>query len=273
MSYILTRSGRQFNFANPHPSMVVLDDVAHALANLNRFTGHTGYAYSVAQHSVAVSRFLELTGEPLIIQLAGLLHDAHEAYFGDISAPMKEFLKFRTIGNIVAGTVFEALGIKDAGLDGVAGSPGAQALGLTADTLDAIIRSGIEKAMALSIGRLEDRIQSVVAEAFGLSLALMKDPRVKLADLTALAVEADVLMPPDTEDWPVLAPVTPVMKAVMPRPYRLTPEQAKCLFLNRYRQLTSQLYEDEAAFEAAGLAYRDAMMQMKRLDPHAIIEV
>jgi hypothetical protein len=271
MSYILTRSGLQFNFANPQPGMVVLDDVAHALANLNRYTGHTGYAYSVAQHSVAVSRYLEITGAPLIIQLAGLLHDAHEAYFGDISAPMKEFLKFRTIGNIVAGTVFEALGLKDAGLDGVAGSPGAQALGLTAEALDTIIRSGIEKAMGLSIGRLEDRIQSVVAEAFGLSLALMKDQRVKLADLTALAVEADILMPPDTEEWPVLAPVTDAMKAVMLRPYRLAPEQAKGLFLNRYRHLTSQLYEDVAAFEAAGLSYPDALAQMKRLDPHAVV--
>jgi hypothetical protein len=271
MSYILTRSGLQFNFVNPQPTMVVLDDVAHALANINRYTGHTGYAYSVAQHSVAVSRYLDITGEPAIIQLAGLLHDAHEAYFGDISAPMKEFLKLRGLDNIIAGTVYEAFGIKDGGVAHVIQSPGGQALGLTSGGLEDVIQAGIAKAMRLSIGRLEDRIQSVVAEAFGLTLALVKDTRVKLADLTALAVEADVLMPPDTEDWPCLAPVTVHMKAVMPRPYRLTPDQAKGLFLNRYHHLTSQLHGDVAAFDAVGLAYNDALAQMKRVGQHAVI--
>ncbi|WP_060060134.1 hypothetical protein [Burkholderia ubonensis] len=182
--HILTRSARQFSFVNPHPSMVVLDDVAHALSHINRFTGHTSYAYSVAQHSVAVSRYLERTGAPLKVQMAGLLHDAHEAYFGDIAAPLKAFLK---------------------------------------------------------VGDVEDRIQVVVATAFGLTLEDLHDRRVKLADLTALAVEATALMPPDTEDWPCLAPVTPAMCALMPTPYKVPPEVAKALFLNRYQELRARM--------------------------------
>lgn len=184
--YIQTRSGRHFVFSNPQPSMVTLDDVAHALSLINRFSGHTVYGYSVAQHSVMVSRYLERMGEPLQVQFAGLLHDAHEAYFGDISAPLKAFLK---------------------------------------------------------LGDLEDRIQAVVARAFGLTLEALHDRRIKLADLTALAVEADVLMPPDSEDWPCLDPVTADMRAVMPAPYQLTPEQAKILFLDRYHELAAQLTE------------------------------
>lgn len=57
--------------------------IARALSHLNRYTGHVG-AYSVAQHSVMVANAL-----PKKLRLAGLLHDAPEAYLGDMSAPLK----------------------------------------------------------------------------------------------------------------------------------------------------------------------------------------
>lgn len=60
--------------------------VAHALSLLNRFTGHIPYPYSVAEHSTLAAK---LWGRTPIERLAILLHDAHEAFMGDIASPVK----------------------------------------------------------------------------------------------------------------------------------------------------------------------------------------
>lgn len=87
--WILTASGIAFDLLNPTPAMVHWPDVAESLARIPRFNGHIGGgAYSVAQHCVLGARaLLEETENP---RLAGLflLHDAHEAYVGDIATPV-----------------------------------------------------------------------------------------------------------------------------------------------------------------------------------------
>ncbi len=77
-------------YVNPlalRASQVRIVDIAHHLALINRYTGATPVPYSVAQHSVWVSRALAPLGREL--GLAGLLHDAAEAYFNDLCSPVK----------------------------------------------------------------------------------------------------------------------------------------------------------------------------------------
>lgn len=84
---ILTSAGRFFHFDSPCIGREDIHEIAHALSNICRFTGHCREFYSVAQHSVLVSRLV-----PQDIALAGLLHDAAEAYVGDMSGPLKRQL-------------------------------------------------------------------------------------------------------------------------------------------------------------------------------------
>lgn len=89
-AWVATYTGRQFWPLDVRPEDLVLDDIAHALALQCRFNGHVREFYSVAEHSVRVSWVLEQGGQPVEIQLWGLLHDAPEAYIGDMVRPLKK---------------------------------------------------------------------------------------------------------------------------------------------------------------------------------------
>jgi len=85
-SYIRTASGLQVWPLDPRPEDIALEDIAHALAMQCRFGGHTLTFYSVAQHSVMVSK---ICSDHQGWAQAGLLHDAAEAYLGDMLRPLK----------------------------------------------------------------------------------------------------------------------------------------------------------------------------------------
>ncbi len=87
MPVIQTHTNRAFNFVDPKPHQVCIEDIAHALSHLGRYTGHSRFFYSVAQHSVLVSYLA-----PKAFAFEALMHDATEAYIGDISSPLKQLL-------------------------------------------------------------------------------------------------------------------------------------------------------------------------------------
>jgi hypothetical protein len=82
-----TAMGRQFWPMDPRPDEVFIDDIAHALSLLCRFGGHCLRFYSVAEHSVLLSRAARPQDK-----LWALLHDASEAYLVDVPRPIKRFL-------------------------------------------------------------------------------------------------------------------------------------------------------------------------------------
>lgn len=89
---IMTYSGIVFRPLEPEPHMIVIEDVAHALANNCRYTGHVREFYSVAQHSVHVADLLlnEYGAFEPSLAYWGLLHDASEAYLSDLARPVKQ---------------------------------------------------------------------------------------------------------------------------------------------------------------------------------------
>jgi hypothetical protein len=107
-NWIQTYTGRQFWPLNPKPEEIFIEDIAHALSLVCRYTGHCREFYSVAEHSVRVSYraqalWLELDRaaghlqRARIVALCGLLHDASEAYIADVSRPVKHSATFGPI--------------------------------------------------------------------------------------------------------------------------------------------------------------------------------
>ena len=87
--YLQTVSGKWVNPLDPDPEQFDIEDIARALGNLCRFGGHCRTFYSVAQHSVIVSQLVEERGGDAEDVFAALMHDAAEAYLGDMPHPLK----------------------------------------------------------------------------------------------------------------------------------------------------------------------------------------
>jgi len=117
MTWLETFSGRKFNLLRPDPYVVWLPDIAHALARNNRFVGHTGKGYSVAEHSLWAWKMIAIEyPTDFLLQFHAQFHDAHEYVTGDISHPLKEALEIlgagpalRRIEQSVQDTILDAL--------------------------------------------------------------------------------------------------------------------------------------------------------------------
>ncbi len=106
---VYTATGKFFDFDNPDDNIYSVSDVAHALSHICRFTGHTKTFYSVAQHCVMASFIV-----PTHLRLAALLHDAAEAFIGDVSSPLKAMLPdYKVIEARVERAIFKRFGVYD----------------------------------------------------------------------------------------------------------------------------------------------------------------
>ena len=83
-------SGKVLDFSDPLPEEICITDIAHNLSMICRFNGACPKHYSVAEHSLILAD--AMVGE---FKVAAFLHDAHEAYTGDIISPVKSILGIR----------------------------------------------------------------------------------------------------------------------------------------------------------------------------------
>lgn len=109
--WMMTASGRQFWPLDPRAEDVEINDIAQALSNQGRYNGHTRHFYSVAQHCVELARWFLAKGDLPNARWA-LLHDAAEAYTGDMIRPIKPSIpQFGLVEALVERVVFDALGM------------------------------------------------------------------------------------------------------------------------------------------------------------------
>ena len=90
--FVQTYSGDLLSLTDPDPRAIELSCISMALARQCRFNGHTVKDYSVAEHSVNVEAYVAARTNDRDLRRAALLHDAAEAYIGDITSPVKTVL-------------------------------------------------------------------------------------------------------------------------------------------------------------------------------------
>jgi 5'-deoxynucleotidase YfbR-like HD superfamily hydrolase len=114
LNLVETPSGGWVDVEHPDPATLTLEDIAHKLAQTNRYGGSSAYPYSVAQHAVFVSERIKRIGGSRRQQLLALHHDDPEAFLGDIPKPWKAALgePYRRLTKRMEAAMWEALGIQ-----------------------------------------------------------------------------------------------------------------------------------------------------------------
>lgn len=103
---ITLASGKLFDFLDPHGSGFDIDDIAHGLAHVCRYAGQCKAFYSVAEHSLLVA---DTVNE---FAYEALLHDAAEAFIGDVTRPLKQLLpEYKRIEAAVEDAIIERFGM------------------------------------------------------------------------------------------------------------------------------------------------------------------
>ena len=110
--FLRSYSGARFDPFAPDPAAIHIEDIAHGLAGTFRFSGQSDLRYTVAQHSVAVSRrFIDPE-----LAMCGLVHDAPETWLWDVQRPIKGLVYLEDIErdclilfNIIEDRIFAAV--------------------------------------------------------------------------------------------------------------------------------------------------------------------
>lgn len=104
---ILLASGSYFDLLDPVGSAFTIDDIAHGLSMTCRFAGQCREFYSVAEHSWHASWLV-----PPALARAALMHDAAEAFIGDVTRPLKSLLPaYKTIERAIEQAIVDRFAI------------------------------------------------------------------------------------------------------------------------------------------------------------------
>lgn len=181
--WVQTVSGIPFDLLAPRVEDVRIADICEQLSKIGRYSGATmgPRAYSVAQHSVLVAAILGVWGEAISVQREGLLHDASEAYYGDITSPVQRAMK-QLHGEMV-DRVIDAVVRRVTNID------------VAADLITEIRDVCCDPALVA----LKKRVDPVVRAA--LNLPAEESKVVRRADLVALAIERRDVMSECVRDW------------------------------------------------------------------------
>src|SRR5262249_3879894 len=110
--WIATITGKRWFVTDPHPDDVDIEDIAHGLSMVCRFGGQCREFYSVAQHSVLMANEMCRREAPPEMALWGLLHDAPEAYLGDMVRPLKRSMpNYKVLEHVTEGCILVGLGL------------------------------------------------------------------------------------------------------------------------------------------------------------------
>jgi uncharacterized protein len=109
--WLETYCGR-FWVLDPREEDVYLEDIAHALSQMCRFTGHTRYFYSVAQHCLNMLYVSKKMKYDEKIQFYGLLHDSPEIFICDIPNPFKKMIpEYKKIEEGIEKVIYNSFGL------------------------------------------------------------------------------------------------------------------------------------------------------------------
>ncbi len=240
MSQLTTLSGNTLWYPHPEDARYTLPDIAHALSLLCRFNGHVEAFYSVAQHSVLVTflcaqRFRAHWDAPRL--RAALMHDAAEAYVGDLPTPLKEVLpEFRRLEKRVEAAIFAAFDLPD-----LEHAPGLRedikwadtlALSLEVRSFRGVSREWTPRAFGADYFRAADFVADHLLA--GLRATVFLDDGAEVHFWNALRSILD-------EDFVRALPASTVLVADSRFNFRLralSPAAAESLFLETHHQLT-----------------------------------
>ena len=116
--FTVAHSGRIVHVLAPTPDEICIEDIAWHLNGIVRFTGAVSEPWSVLDHSLYVADLARAEGFDRDTVEASLLHDAHEAYTGDVSTPIKLCLSANGTNGVLGAIqgrlqskIYRALGI------------------------------------------------------------------------------------------------------------------------------------------------------------------
>jgi uncharacterized protein len=120
MARIRTNDGRLVDPMNIKPEDVIPRVMIHSLCQINRFTGHADWPYSVGQHTLNLYYYLKhyMKLHSRDIRRAALIHDMQEAWFNDLASPLKcEMLEYKAAEHKAALVVRATLGVSSEALE------------------------------------------------------------------------------------------------------------------------------------------------------------